>query len=190
MDSIGTYRSGDLHLRIAEDRPESARRRATTYLDTTIPSYLVCRLNQDIRVARHQRLTRIWWKRYRARYDLYVSERVLIEARAGHAAVAAQRIRALESIPVLERDEYTDTLAARLLGPGLLPVNARADAEHIAISAAHSIRFLLTWNCRHLANPAISRNVVRMCERFGLACPEICTPEKLMTRYANEEPTH
>jgi hypothetical protein len=77
-----------------------------------------------------------------------------------------------------------------LVGDGLLPRKASADAEHIATAAIHSVHYLLTWNCKHLANPRIARNVVRTCERFGFSCPVICTPEQLLRAYANDRSNH
>jgi hypothetical protein len=63
------------------------------------------------------------------------------------------------------------------------------DAEHIAIAATNSVDLLLTWNCKHLANPIIHREVVRACEAKDFRCPQICTPEKLMgTCHAKSNP--
>jgi len=31
---------------------------------------------------------------------------------------------------------------------------AAVDAAHIAIASVHEMDFLLTWNCRHIANPS------------------------------------
>jgi hypothetical protein len=92
----------------------------------------------------------------------------------------------LDGIEVLEPDQGSRDLMVKLIGNGLLPRNAGADAEHIAIAATHSVQYLLTWNCKHLANATIARNVVRMCGKSGLTCPEICTPEQLMRACENE----
>jgi len=46
--------------------------------------------------------------------------------------------------------------------------------------AVHGVDYLLTWNCRHLANAQITRRISLVCERFGLRMPVICTPEELM----------
>ena len=44
---------------------------------------------------------------------------------------------------------------------------SRADAEHIAFAATNSVRFLLTWNYKHLANRTILRRVAQRCESHG-----------------------
>jgi hypothetical protein len=81
-------------------------------------------------------------------------------------------------------------LLASLVEDGLLPEKARADAEHIAFAATNSVRFLLTWNCKHLANRTILRRVAQRCEWHGFRCPEICTPEAMVRAYANERSTY
>lgn len=53
------------------------------YLETTIPSYLVGRPSRDLLVAAHQQITREWWESRRTDFDLYVSELVVQEVRAG-----------------------------------------------------------------------------------------------------------
>jgi hypothetical protein len=40
--------------------------------------------------------------------------------------------------------------------------------------------YLLTWNCKHLANAQIIRRVAVVCNREGYDMPVICTPEELM----------
>jgi len=40
--------------------------------------------------------------------------------------------------------------------------------------------YLLTWNCRHLANAQILRRLEREAVRFGWELPTVCTPLELM----------
>lgn len=42
------------------------------------------------------------------------------------------------------------------------------------------IEFLITWNCRHLANATIRDRLADLIDESGLKCPIICTPEELM----------
>jgi hypothetical protein len=63
---------------------------------------------------------------------------------------------------------------------GILAPNAFPDAAHIAVSAVHKIDYLLTWNCKHLANAQIERRIAVVCQKLGYAMPTICTPEELM----------
>ena len=54
------------------------------------------------------------------------------------------------------------------------------DAAHIAVATVHGVEYLLTWNCRHLANAQILRRLEREADRFGWALPTVCTPLELM----------
>jgi hypothetical protein len=40
--------------------------------------------------------------------------------------------------------------------------------------------FLLTWNCRHIANAQTQEAIASVCLLGGYACPVVCTPEELM----------
>ena len=75
--------------------------KAKIYLETTIASYLVGRPSRDLLVAAHQEITRDWWETRRAEFDLYVSELVLQEVRAGDAQLASRRFEALAGVPIL-----------------------------------------------------------------------------------------
>ena len=71
-------------------------------------------------------------------------------------------------------------LAQSLIAQGIIPVKAIEDAIHIAISTLHGVDFLLTWNCRHIANPMIQENIAAHLEPQALFLPIICTPEELL----------
>ena len=40
--------------------------------------------------------------------------------------------------------------------------------------------FLLTWNCRHIANATMRTRIEDVCEADGFEAPVICTPEELL----------
>lgn len=61
-----------------------------------------------------------------------------------------------------------------------MPEKAVDDAMHAAICSCHSLDFLLTWNCRHLANAHIIPKLRSIVESEGFRFPQICTPEELM----------
>jgi hypothetical protein len=66
------------------------------------------------------------------------------------------------------------------MASGLLPQKATRDAVHIAVSAVHNVDILLTWNCRHIANAAIMRELGDIVTKGGYALPILCTPEELL----------
>jgi hypothetical protein len=66
------------------------------------------------------------------------------------------------------------------MASGLLPQEATRDAIHIAVSSVHGIDILLTWNCRHIANAAIMKELRTIVAGCGYELPILCTPEELL----------
>ena len=50
----------------------------------------------------------------------------------------------------------------------------------VFVCALNGMDYLVTWNCTHLANATLRRQVERFLEAAGFVCPVICTPEELM----------
>jgi hypothetical protein len=151
----------------------------TVYIETTIVSYLTAWPSRDIVRLSHEILTRRWWDG-RDNFQLHTSELVILEASAGDPSAAADRLSAIKDIPLLAMTADAIALAQELAKALNLPERAKADALHIAVAAVHGISFLLTWNCRHLANAALTDRIERACLQTGLLAPRIVTPELLM----------
>jgi len=83
-------------------------------------------------------------------------------------------------MPALEITEDAESLTRAIMAAGILPAHAIRDAAHIAVAAVHAIDYLLTWNCKHLANAQTARRITLVCEKQGQRMPTICTPEELM----------
>jgi len=71
-------------------------------------------------------------------------------------------------------------IAESLVQHGMVPTQAAEDAPHIAVATVHAVDYLLTWNCRHIANPEMQRGIAEYLDRIGLYLPFICTPEELL----------
>jgi len=130
--------------------------------------------------AARQQLTREWWDVERRNYDLCISQMVLDEAAAGDAEAAQRRMAVIDTLPLLDLTFEVDGLAETIMQSGLLPASASRDAVHIAVTAVHQVHFLLTWNCRHIANAAIFRDLQHIIMSAGYDVPVICTPEELL----------
>ena len=83
-------------------------------------------------------------------------------------------------MPVLAVTQDMIQLAEALIEQAIIPAKAIEDAIHVAISTLHHVDFLLTWNCRHIANPVIQEKIAVHLEQLGLFLPIICTPEELL----------
>lgn len=143
-------------------------------------SYLTARPSRDVVAAAHQQISLDWWERRRSDFDVVASQLVVNEARQGHPEAAQRRLSILQGIPLLEITDAANQLAVTVVREGLLPPTAYPDALHIATAAVHSIEYLLTWNCAHIANAEILPRVARICDQRGVALPYICTPEELL----------
>ena len=151
---------------------------STVYIETSIIGYLTARSRDDVIFQARQELTRNWWKSSREDYDLVTSQLVLDEAGAGDSYAAADRLQLLIEIPILATsDPQIDSLADALLSAHLLPAKARSDAEHVAVATVHRVDYLLTWNCKHIANAATLPAVYRLLSDGGYDPPLIVTPE-------------
>ena len=149
------------------------------YIETSVISYLTARPSKTILGAAHQQLTQSWWER-RFEYDLLVSQSVWQECAAGDPDAARRRMATLEELDVLAVTEDMIALAEALIAQRLIPAKAIEDALHICIATLHHVDFLLTWNCRHIANPVIQEGIAEYLEQRGLFLPIICTPEELL----------
>ncbi|MEW6350605.1 MAG: type II toxin-antitoxin system VapC family toxin [Thermodesulfobacteriota bacterium] len=149
-------------------------------METTIVSYLAARASRDLIVVGHQQITQEWWDARRLHYNLFISELVIREAGAGDKGVAQRRLDALEEIPLLELNEEALSLAGELAKRGPIPARAKEDALHIALATVHGMDFLLTWNCRHIANAEMRAGIMAAALSQGYEAPVICTPEELI----------
>lgn len=150
------------------------------YIETTFVSYLTAWPSRDVVIAGHQQVTHDWWNTRRSYYELCVSELVLDEAGAGDPQAAKERLLILQPMLVIETTQEARDLAKELLRAGALPAKASVDAQHIAVAATNAIPYLLTWNCRHLANATMRPVIEAVCNAKGLKAPIICTPEELL----------
>jgi len=112
-------------------------------------------------------------------FDLFSSQLVIQESSAGDAAVAQARLQLLSDISLVQVSVDCVSLARALVEKGPIPEKAAVDALHIAIATVHGMDYLLTWNCKHIANAEMQKAVKRICRNAGYEPPVICTPEEL-----------
>jgi len=152
----------------------------SVYLETTFISYLVAPLSRDLLVAAHQQITQDWWSRRRPTFDCFISQVVIDEVSGGNRHESEKRLAITADLTALEFTGDAGTILKDILASGVLPANATLDAAHVAVATLHRMDYLLTWNCKHLANAKIVRRMEIVCARLGYRVPLICTPESLM----------
>jgi predicted nucleic acid-binding protein len=159
---------------------------AVAYLETTIPSYLTSRPSRDLVIAAHQQVTHDWWRIARRDFDLVVSEAVLDEIREGDPQAAEQRLKILQGLPVLSLNDHVRVLAnVYAKGLGLHP-EAAADVLHIAFAVSYEVDYLVTWNCKHIANGHVIRRLQEINKKAGRSTPVVVTPEELLVKPTGE----
>ena len=150
------------------------------YIETTIPSLYTGRPSPRIVEAARQCLTQEWWDYHRESYRVVTSQTVHDECSKGEVAMAKKRLSLLRGIPLLQLTVPVAQIAKELLARQIIPRKASDDAIHIAVASVHAIDYLLTWNCKHLANPKIWWRVSEVVSEFGYTPSVICTPEDLI----------
>jgi predicted nucleic acid-binding protein len=152
----------------------------TVYIETSIVGYLTARSSKNLIIAANIEVTRDWWDSYRNSFTLYISKVVLDEVAKGDLEIAANRLEVLRGFPLLELSPAVQDLAAEFCLRSNLPPKASDDAVHIAAATVHGMDYLLTWNCKHIANAQIQRKLSEIGLDFGYELPTICTPYELM----------
>ncbi len=86
----------------------------------------------------------------------------------------------INNIPELDITEEVRELAVALITEGPIPKGSEIDAFHIAVAAVNGMDYLLTWNCKHIANAIMRPKINAVCKQQGHEPPIICTPQELM----------
>ncbi|MEW5930784.1 MAG: type II toxin-antitoxin system VapC family toxin [Gemmatimonadota bacterium] len=157
------------------------------YVETTIPSvYHEVRTAPDI-VARRD-WTRQWWATAAEHYELVTSLAVLDELGAGVPERSVQRLALLRDVPLVPIEPAVVEIVQAYIQHKLMPADPGGDALHLALASYHKCDFLVTWNCRHLANANKFGHIRRVNTLLGLYVPALVTPLELLGgSYEREE---
>jgi hypothetical protein len=83
-------------------------------------------------------------------------------------------------VTLLDASDDAAELAQQLIDSGAIPVESAEDAVHIAIAVTNGAEYLVTWNCRHIANATMRSQIESVCRNAGYEPAIICTPDELM----------
>ncbi|MBE9117272.1 type II toxin-antitoxin system VapC family toxin [Lusitaniella coriacea LEGE 07157] len=160
--------------------------KSSVYIETSVISYLTSQNSRDLVLAAHQEITREWWESRRHDYHLVISELVNTEIEAGDQSASQKRKELVQGLDFLKIDEEATRLAKTLIEQRILPHKAFEDALHIAIATRNNVDYLMTWNCKHIANGEIQKRIINLYHSLGYSSPLICTPLELMDRWDYE----
>jgi hypothetical protein len=86
----------------------------------------------------------------------------------------------ITELPALPIGDAARFLAKKLIAEARLPIKAQVDALHVAVATVNGMDYLLTWNCRHIANATLRNFMSSVCQSLGYDMPVICTPDELI----------
>jgi hypothetical protein len=153
--------------------------KSLVYVETTIPSFYYDFRDSPI-VAERREITRGWWANAVDRYELVTSSVVLDELARGMSERVPLRLGLLQSIRTVPHVPEVADIVQTYLSHKLMPAKPPEDALHLALASWHRCDFIVTWNCRHLANPNKAAHIRRINTQLGLPVPRLVTPEELM----------
>ena len=148
----------------------------TVYIETSIVSHATAWPSSDPATAVFQDLAKRWMNKQRPLYDVVTSQLVIDEAGMGKPDAASRRLEMLDGIPVLSVNPDADRVADEIVGRSMMPASARIDALHVATAALAGVQYLLTQNCKHIANAHELPRIYRLLDELGLSGMLICTP--------------
>lgn len=102
------------------------------------------------------------------------------EAKKGDPEMANRRVEILKDFPLLDVTESVQNLAKQFQEKSNLPLSAAEDTVHIATATVYGIDYLLTWNCKHIANAYIQKKLSQIAAELGHELPTICTPYEML----------
>lgn len=151
----------------------------TVYIETTVPSF-----DHEVRTdpgsVHYRETTRRWWDARRDGFFPVTSAFTLNEIQAAPEFIRDGAMALMREVPVLPVPDGIEDVIATFLTHRVMPAGAHGDAAHLARYVMYGCEYLLTWNCRHLANARKTRHIEAVCRMIGLPPPLIVTPEALM----------
>jgi predicted nucleic acid-binding protein len=148
----------------------------TVYIETSVVSHATAWPSADPATSVLQDQAKRWMDEQRPLYDVVTSQLVIDEAAMGDADAAARRLKMLDEIAVLPANPDADIVADEIVSRSMMPASARIDALHVALAALAGVQYLLTLNCKHIANAHELPRLYRLLDELGLSGMLICTP--------------
>ena len=159
------------------------KKKLRVYCETSFWSYLNGGRTPLEHIAVKQAATLQWWREIAPSCEIYVSQYVEDEASDGNAELAARRMAGMEGAIWLDgKIKEVDSLSRLLTSGHAVPVAEPTDALHIATAAVYGMDVLLTWNCKHMANPVTLPKTMGVIAKAGYNSPVVITPVEFLKR--------
>lgn len=153
---------------------------ARIYIETTVVSFYFNARPEPEMVAR-QNWTRRWLDAaLLASDDLVTSVAVETELNAGDFPHKSNMIELASRFPLLDINDAVTEAVEAYIANHVMPNDPAGDAFHLAAASFHRCDFLVTWNCRHIANANKYGHIRRVNGMLGLGNPALVTPLELL----------
>jgi predicted nucleic acid-binding protein len=149
------------------------------YVETFIPSFYHEVRTEPAIIARRE-WTREWWSNAIDQYLLITSIAVLDELNRGSFPGKNEEIELMSNLMLVPVEPAITEIVKVYIQQHLMPNDPVGDALHLALASYHKCDFLLTWNCRHLANANKFGHIRRVNVMLGLYVPTLVTPLELI----------
>jgi hypothetical protein len=152
---------------------------ARAYVETSIPSFYFEARTEPEMVARRT-WTRNWWTQATASVEVVTSVAVIDELQRGDFPTRSSCVDLVSSLPVVAVDAAVLEIVQAYIQHHVMPADPLGDALHLALASYHRCDFLVTWNCKHLANANKFGHIRRVNAILGLYNPSLVTPLELL----------
>ena len=157
------------------------------YIETTIASFYHEVRSEPEMIARRN-WTRRWFDLARNGPDhLVTSLAVIAELKAGNFPGKEDALHLLRDLHLLDLNEAVAEVVDSYVSHLVMPANPTGDALHLAAASFHRCDFLVTWNCKHLANANKFGHIRRVNSMLGIGNPLLVTPLELLGDISNHE---
>ena len=144
------------------------------YIETTIPSFYYEVRTDAINVARRL-WTRQWYDIAIASDECVTSAAVLQELQRGDFPGKTDAIAMITRLTAIAITDEVLLIVDEYIKRQLMPKDPSGDALHLAVASHHGCDFLVTWNCKHLANANKFGDIHRINKKLGLPTPILTT---------------
>ncbi len=124
--------------------------------------------------------TRKFWDFAKNDYTLLSSPAVIEELEQGKFPNQQAMLDLVDTLTVLPIDEMVGLIVEAYIANSVMPNDPKGDALHLALASYHKCDFLLTWNCKHLANANKFGHIRNINQRLDLYVPLLVTPIELL----------
>lgn len=149
------------------------------YIETTVFSFYDT-FRTEAEMVAMRNWTREWWQNIRADYETVSSVVVLDELKQGSYDNKDKALEMAMGVEMLSVSDEVLAVAEEYKKRHLMPKEVAGDALHLGLASYYGCQYLLTWNCKHLANTKKQEHIRHVNTMLGLMVPTITTPMELL----------